>query len=192
MGRELEWKYAADAETQSAIMDAFSREWTRVSMETTYYDTPARDLAARKWTLRRRKENGVHICTLKTPAENGARGEWEITCAEITDAIPELCKLGAPQELSALTQAGLQETCAARFTRTLTTLCTEACTVELALDCGTLFGGGRTQPLCEVEVEHKFGNEAASAQLAAALAAQFHLAPEEKSKFQRANALANR
>lgn len=191
MGRELEWKYATDAQTQDAIMHALSREWETVQMETTYFDTPARDLSARKWTLRHRSENGAHVCTLKTPGENGARGEWETQCAEITDAILVLCKLGAPQELATLARAGLHATCSARFTRTLTTLRTDESTIELALDCGMLCGGDCAEALCEVEIEHKHGDEAASARLAATIATQFHLSPEEKSKFQRANALAN-
>lgn len=191
MGRELEWKYASDAQTQDEIMRALSCEWETVHMETTYFDTPARDLSARKWTLRHRSENSAHVCTLKTPAENGARGEWETQCLEIADAISALCKLGAPQELASLARVGLQPTCSARFTRTLTTLRTDESTVELALDQGVLCGGSRTEPLCEIEVEHKQGDESASAHLATTLATRFHLTPEEKSKFQRANALAN-
>ena len=67
----------------------------------------------------------------------------------------------------------------------------DVCTVELALDEGTLLGGGKALPLAEVEVELKAGSEAAAVAFAQALAAEFGLTPEPKSKVQRALALAD-
>ena len=64
-----------------------------------------------------------------------------------------------------------------------------AATVELALDEGTLMGGGRTLPFAEMEVELKSGEEAAATAFAEALAQEFNLTPEPKSKAQRAMAL---
>jgi inorganic triphosphatase YgiF len=66
----------------------------------------------------------------------------------------------------------------------------EGATAELALDQGVLLGNGRQIPLCEVEVEHKSGDEAVTAAFAQALANRFGLAPEGKSKFRRAMDLA--
>ena len=139
--------------------------------------------------LRRRYENGTSVCTLKTPLPDGSRGEWETPCNDIAAAIDELCKLGAPEDLLTLTESGLTEACAARFTRLAKRLTLERCTVELALDEGALMGGGKTLPFAEVEVELKSGEEAAATAFAEALAQKFNLTPEPKSKAQRAMAL---
>ena len=61
-----------------------------------------------------------------------------------------------------------------------------AATVELALDEGTLMGGGKTLPFAEMEVDLKSGEEAAATAFAEALAQEFNLTPEPKSKAQRA------
>ena len=79
--------------------------------------------------------------------------------------------------------------CGARFPRLAKTLTLPDCTVELALDAGALMGGGRTEPLCEVEVELKSGSADAAEAFAAELARTFSLSPESRSKFARARAL---
>ena len=191
MGREFELKFRADAEKIAAIQETYG-EFIAITMETTYYDTADRRLSPLHWTLRRRYENGKSVCTLKTPAPGGARGEWETECGDISDAIPVLCKLGAPMQLVALTIAGVEQVCGAKFTRLAKTLALESCTVELALDRGCLMGGGREEPLCEVEVELKNGEEAAATAFAMALAAEFGLTPESGSKYRRALALAQK
>ena len=57
MGREFELKYQAEPETLALLRSKFG-EFTRISMETTYYDTADLALRQRKWTLRQRLENG--------------------------------------------------------------------------------------------------------------------------------------
>ena len=190
MGREFELKYRADSGKISEIRKKYG-SFSSISMETTYYDTPDGSLRRLRWTLRRRFENGKSVCTVKTPAAGGGRGEWETACGNIRDAVPELCKLGAPRELLALTADGVTESCSARFTRLAKLVEADGCTVELALDEGTLLGGGKALPLAEVEVELKAGSEAAAVAFAQALAAEFGLTPEPKSKVQRALALAD-
>lgn len=191
MGKEFELKFRADEEKIAAIAAKYG-DFTSISMETTYYDTPAKDLSALHWTLRRRYENGTSVCTLKTPAPGGARGEWETECPDILSAIPELCKLGAPIQLVAYTIDGVEQVCGAKFTRLAKTLELKECTVELALDRGCLMGGGREEPLREVEVELKDGREEAAIAFAAALAEEFGLVPEHGSKYRRALALAQK
>ena len=61
--------------------------------------------------------------------------------------------------------------------------------MELALDEGVLLGGGRELPFAEVEVELKSGSDAVARDFAAALAAEFGLKPQPKSKLARAMAL---
>ena len=187
MATEYELKYSATEEVLAAIDAAFPGS-TRMEMETAYYDTPTGAMSARRYTLRRRMENGVSVCTLKTPAGD-ARGEWETECDTIESAIPKLMEMGAPGDLETLTKEGLVHICGAKFTRLAKTITLPECTVEIALDKGVLTGGGKTEPLCEAEVELKAGPKEACDAFAEALAQRFGLATEEKSKFARALAL---
>ena len=189
MGSEYELKYRADPESLRSIFTTFPARWQTVSMETTYYDTPSRSLSRRRWTLRRRMENAVSVCTLKTPGAGLERGEWEVRCDSIESAVSELCKLGVPAELLSLCKEGLVVSCGARFTRRAGTFTLPDCVLELALDEGVLLGGSRQIPLCELEVEHKGGAREDVARFAAELAGIYGLQPEEKSKFARALAL---
>ena len=159
-------------------------------MATTYYDTFDGKLSSRHWTLRRRFENGVSVCTLKTPAGDGSRCEWEVEAPGMMTGIPKLVQAGAPMELMALTISGIQEVCSARFTRLATTLELPGATVELAMDRGKLLGGGREMELQEVEVELKEGSDNAAIAFAKLLEEKYHLIPEHRSKYKRALALA--
>ena len=190
MATEFELKYAATATQLDGIRAAVPGEYHSIAMETTYYDTPGRALSARKWTLRRRLENGVSVCTLKTPAGGLGRHEWEVEQDSIQTAIPELCKLSNLDDLAEMTGGGVSPVCGARFTRLACQVNIENAVVELALDEGILFGSGRELAFAEVEVELKSGAEEAACRFAEDLAARFRLIPEEKSKFRRALDLA--
>lgn len=190
MGREFELKYAAEPAQLEAIYRDFSLNWEEFQMETSYYDTLDRSLGHRRWTLRRRYENGVSVCTLKTPASGGARGEWDTVCEDIETAIPELCKLSDKTELLALTASGIEEVCGAKFCRRCAILQLENCAVELALDAGKLVAKETSAPLCEVEVELKRGSEDAAVAFAEKLAERYGLKAEPRSKYSRALALA--
>lgn len=188
MAVEYELKFAAEPQTLASVEKELGGVWQEMAMRTTYYDTPEGTLSARKWTLRRRLENGVSVCTLKTPAQMG-RQEYEVICDTIEDGVKELCKLGAPEELLSLTASGVVPVCGAAFTRLARTITFESCSVEVALDRGELFGGEKVQPLCELEVELKGGEPDAARDFALFLAAKYGLRPENKSKFKRALAL---
>ncbi len=185
MGREFELKYRANPEKISRIREKFG-DFSQIFMETAYYDALDRSLSERRWTLRRRMENEASVCTLKVPLADGSRGEWEVEADSIEEALPKLCNLGAPEALLTLTKPGLVHSCGARFTRLAKVLTLPDCTAELALDQGVLLGGGQELSFSEVEVELKDGSEEAAAAFAEALAAEFALAPEPKSKVQRA------
>lgn len=190
MATEFELKYAATAANLEAIRAAVPGQYDTISMETTYYDTPGHDLSARKWTLRRRLENGVSVCTLKTPASGSSRNEWEVECDSVETAIPELCKLSGLALLAELTAAGVKPVCGARFTRLACRVALDGAEAEIALDAGVLFGGGRELAFAEVEAELKSGLEAAVVAWAQDLQRRFDLKPEPKSKFRRALDLA--
>ncbi|MBQ2928577.1 MAG: CYTH domain-containing protein [Oscillospiraceae bacterium] len=186
MPKEIELKFAA-TQAQLEKLQAHYGGFATTKMETTYYDTPDRQLTQGKITLRRRQENGKSICTVKTPGAGLARGEWEVPDTDITHALPELCKLGAPKMLMEL--PSLSPVCGASFTRLSRLLTLPDGTAELALDRGVLLGGGRELPFCEVELELRSGSEASLAALANSIAAKFSLTPEPRSKFARAREL---
>ena len=191
MGREFELKYRAAREQLEKIREAFGGFHT-IQMETTYYDTPEGALGRLHWTLRRRMENGVSVCTVKTKLEDGSRGEWETEGQDILEALPRLIALGAPKALEEYTRQGVVPTCGARFTRQAALLKAGEGKVELALDEGVLIGGGKELPFAEVEVELKQGADADAIAFARSLAARFRLTEEPKSKLRRALDLAGR
>lgn len=190
MGMEYELKFAASREILEKIQSAHPLTYTATKMRTTYFDTPDHALSARHITLRLRQENEITVCTVKTPMPGYGRGEWECNCDDITQGVPILCQLGAPAELLTLTAAGVVPVCGAAFTRLAGLLTLDDATVELALDQGILLGGGKEQPLCEVEVELKSGCPETLLAFAMLLAKKFGLQPENRSKFRRAMDLA--
>ena len=190
MGIEYELKFSADAAILSAIADEYGKYPTQhFQMATTYYDTPSGALSALHYTLRQRMENNVSVCTLKTPASTYGRKELEVNCDTIQAAIPLLCQMGAPEAFADRVQEGILPVCSAKFHRIAITLVMEDCVLELALDTGTLSGGSKTIPLCEVEVELKSGDTSTADQFAAMLMNQYGLVQESRSKFRRALAL---
>ena len=191
MAIEIELKFAAEESAFEGLL-AESSEWTRYEMATTYYDTPDGKLSTLRWTLRRRFENGVSVCTIKTPHAGGGRNEFELECGDIMEAIPQLVGMGAPRELLLYTANGVEEVCAARFTRMAGKILLPGAEAELALDKGELLGGGNVLPFVEVEVELKSGDLKAVAAYGEKLAKQFNLRPERKSKYKRALTLAGK
>lgn len=185
MGKEFELKYQADPQVLQKIQKEFGG-LSPIFMETTYFDTPDRALNARKWMLRLRRENKRVLCTVKTPLSGGRRGEWETEKASVQEALPELLSLGAPKELELLLAGGVEAVCAARFTRLAKFITLGQTQVELALDSGVFLAGNREQPFWELEVELKKGEEKDAVAFAKNLAEAYHLAPEPKSKLQRA------
>ena len=189
MAIEIELKFAAEESAFAGLL-AESDCWTRYEMATTYYDTPEGYLGRLRWTLRRRFENGVSVCTLKTPAGGLGRNEFEVECENIHHAIPLLYAQGAPEELLKFTAEGIEEVCGAKFRRLAGRVDLKGTEVELALDQGVLTGGGKELPFVEVEVELKSGDAGTAVAYANALAHEFHLRPEPKSKYKRALDLA--
>jgi inorganic triphosphatase YgiF len=190
MGVEFEVKFSAVPSQQAAIEKLYFETCERYEMQTTYYDTPSGSLSARKITLRRRLENGQAVCTVKTPISDYGRGEWDCPCEDIEESISRLCAQGAPELVRELTQEGVVEVCGARFTRLAAKVNFGSSVLEIALDRGILTGGGREQPLCEVEVELKSGEPETAVAFGMQLKETFGLIPQKKSKFRRALSLA--
>ncbi len=190
MGVEFELKYSAQPQQQEQIQRDLLQQYQCFRMQTVYYDTPSGALSQRHITLRCRMENDTAVCTVKTPISGYGRGEWDCLCTDIAESIPKLIEAGAPEMLAQLTAEGLQEVCGARFTRHAASVTLGDTVVEIALDQGVLTGGGREQPLCEVEVELKSGNPETAIAFGMQLKKQYDLTPQKKSKFRRALDLA--
>ena len=185
MGVEFELKFLAE----ESVFEELKKEsdcWVTYDMATTYYDTPDGQCSQRYWTLRRRFENGLSVCTLKTPAGSQGRNEFETECDDIQTALPILCANGAPAELLDMTAGGIVEVCGAKFRRLAGRVDVNGTEVELALDKGVLTGGGKELPFVEVEVELKAGDPDIAVAYAKALAYKFHMRQERKSKYKRA------
>ena len=186
MGREFELKYTATRERLVAIQGIWDG-WSVILMETTYFDTPESALSGQKCTLRQRMENGISVCTLKTPAVGFGRGEWEAQALWSKETVRELFA-AAGREMIPFEE--LIPVCGARFTRLAKIVELADCTVEIALDEGVLLGGCKEIPLCELEVELKNGAEESAVDWACQLAAQYGLSQQMESKFRRALNLA--
>lgn len=188
MGREFEIKYRLTRKALEALFQRFG-PFEAVSMETTYYDALDHGLSSRKWTLRRRLENGVSVCTLKTPCPDGGRGEWEAEAPDIASALKPLVCLGAPKELLTLAK-DLTAVCSAQFTRQKAKIPWGSSQLELALDQGKLLGGSKEAPIFEVEAEVKSGLDRDALAFGTWLETEYGLVPEPKSKYKRARELA--
>ena len=186
MGREFELKYAATPALLADIRKLWEN-WEEFSMETTYFDTADASLSARNCTLRCRMENGVSVCTVKTPTAGIGRGEWDIQAPWCGETVNFLL---AAAKLEPIPFDRLVAVCGARFARLATPVELPDCRVEIALDAGILLGGGKEIPLCELEIEVKGGSETAAIAWATHFARRFQLQPETRSKFRRALALA--
>ena len=185
MGLEFELKYAATPAVLQSIQQDFG-SFSPISMETTYFDTFDGALSAQKMTLRQRLENGISVCTLKTPGANGARVEWEVKDDWSEAAVRTLFSAAA---LPAHDFSSLKPLCSAHFCRLCRQIALPDCTVELALDEGYLAGSGKQVAFCEVEVELKAGSREAAVGWAESFARTYALTAEHRSKFQRALAL---
>lgn len=165
-------------------------------MRSTYYDTPDGALQARRWTLRLRDEGGMQVVAMKTPNASEEKGfftrhEWQCRATSPAEAVPRLVEQGAPAELQELLKGReLVPTCGAEFERRCTCLYLPGgVRIELAADEGTLTGGDRAVPICELELELLFGDSESLPPIARRLAETYGLEEESRSKFQRALAL---
>ena len=191
MGKEFELKYAATQAQLESLKHRYP-QLLPIAMETTYYDNAAGDFSRLKWTFRRRMENGISVCTLKTPMAGLGRAEFEVECADLLEAVPQLLAQGAPEELASMVAGGIAPSCGAKFTRLAGKLELDGCIAELALDEGVLLGGSKELSFREVEVELKEGSEEAVTAFAEALAVELSLMAEPKSKVARARLLAQK
>lgn len=166
----------------------------RRQLVSVYFDTPELDLMRAQAALRVRRVGRGWVQTVKIGGGSAGglhqRPEWETPTA---GGAPEPERFDAPAAKDLLTPAHLarlRPVFETHFWRNAWTLpLAGGGSIEVALDQGEVSGGGRTQPICEVELELKSGQPAALYDLALALAADFDLRPDPVSKAERGYAL---
>ncbi|HUC60522.1 MAG TPA: CHAD domain-containing protein [Alphaproteobacteria bacterium] len=160
-----------------------------------YYDTPAFALLRKAVALRVRKVGGEHIQTIKREAGNGksrfARREWE---RRIEGDGPDLSGL-EDRELKRLIaphkeRGDLRPVFTTEVMRQTWPLRVGASRIECALDIGEIKSDGRSQPVCEVELELKSGAPAGLFELARRLNKSVPLRLDPMSKAERGYHLA--
>lgn len=197
MEQEFKWD-ASPALQERVLLWALDRNADGAAltqMDARYYDTRDGLLAAEKTALRLRREGTESVCCLKLRGGEVRGGlhaheEYECPAACLADGLDALPGQGAPQDLCArLRTLPLEETCRITFSRYTVRLHTGEAEAELALDRGQLSSGGKSVPLCEIELERKGGSEQAFLALGRTLAEAFRLHPQPLSKLARARAL---
>lgn len=164
--------------------------------ENTYFDTADGRLAAARYGLRVRRVGPRSLVTLKGPASLGSDGVHRRAEHEFPGADPDPATWphGEPRELALALTGGAPVAPTVAVSTERRILHAERGGVQVAevcLDRGVLRGGGRERPFAELEIELLPGGDSADiAGIAAELAALITLAPEPRSKLQRAAALA--
>lgn len=200
MGKELEYKLHIDSPERLAEVLADAEiaaltdgEWRETPMKTTYYDTPNRDFAALKWTLRCRREGERYVVCVKTPQSDAhTRGEFQVEARQPDEAaVEKLIRVGAPERLLLIYARGTPvPICGAEFIRRSVMLrFSDGSTAELAGDVGYLSGREERIAFTELELELYSGKPDAMLALLERLRARYALHEEPLSKFARARQL---
>ena len=199
---EVEIKLLCDARTLKAASNApvllqhAEGPVEKTRLEATYFDTPDNMLLQRKWALRvRRGKAGAYEMTLKTPGSDDASGAFSRNEWNAPVASPDLDR----EQLAAwLAKAGgrdvdpdaLRPLFSTLVTRQTRQLHTPAGVVEIAADRGEIVSGGRSEPICEIEMELVSGAPVVIFGLADALTRDHALRPAIRSKAARGYDLA--
>lgn len=194
MSKEVELKLALPAQALPAlrahplIADAPVEGADGVLLNT-YFDTPGLELRSRKIAVRLRKDGERWLQTVKCAAASlgglASRPEWEhpyrderfdFSVVDIQDVRTEL-------ESVRSRLAPVFTTTFHRQTRRLTPA--PGIVILAMIDEGTIEAGGRSSPICELELELVSGDGKDLYALACRIAADLPLRPEDASKAQR-------
>jgi inorganic triphosphatase YgiF len=178
-GRELEIKFKIDSAgmqlaLKSELLSTGAAETPSQTLRSVYFDTPSDDLHKQEIVLRVRTVGGMHIMALKSPrslAEGPfSRGEIEVL---VQSPDPDIALFGAAiaAELGRIIGGRtLERKFETQIKRGLHCLTFGTSLIEVAFDDGFIVAGNRRQPLTEIELELKAGEEAALYDLALRLA----------------------
>lgn len=168
--REVELKFSA---AEPDLMRPDLEAWLAAAgpakaqeLRSVYFDTPGQDLRRHGVVVRLRRKKGQGSPLLgvkwKVGASEGffSRGEIEVSCP---GSAPDLALLdrAVHKRLSAIIgKAPLTVQFETRVRRRTVAVAHGSCTIEVAVDEGSVVAGARQQALTEVELELKSGDEA--------------------------------
>jgi inorganic triphosphatase YgiF len=191
---EVELKFSIDPRDHGALERAAALAGaaaTRERLETTYFDTPDGELAARGLALRLRKAGGRWIEGLKA-GESGtgglhARHEWEHERAGpgIDLALYARTPLGDLEDAATLHERLAPAFRVSMMRTAWQVAAADGSRLEVALDAGEVEARSRSEPISEVEIECLEGDPQAAFDLAARLLDEVRLRPSAISKAQR-------
>lgn len=169
--QEIELKFEIEPSGLLAVraLPAFAAAGpSPVLLTSTYWDTPAHDLARAGLTLRLRRDGAKRLQAIKSAEGSGllGRGEWEDA---IEGDTPDLTRIAATPLADLLTPRlakRLVPLFTTRVRRTRRIIEQDSAVLELSLDEGEVVAGERKQSLLQLELELKSG--APSALFAAA------------------------
>lgn len=163
------------------------------SLDSTYFDTPALDLAKRGWALRIRRDGDRLEQTLKIHRKGGGlqlRGEWNAPLQHDALDLTLIPEHDARDWLESLAvEQGLVPVFTTRFRRLAWNLAVGGADVELALDEGEILSDDRREPILEAELELKQGDPGAIVLLARELVESVPGHVSSRSKAERGYAL---
>lgn len=152
---EIELKFLCDPADLTAILAAApTGETVCKDQVSTYFDTPAGDLKAKRISLRIRESRGKRIQTLKR-GDGFARDEHELAVAG--EAL-DLTMAALKEALPPAKRKTLAPVFTVRVRREQRTFVYDGATIEMAVDQGEVLAGGRTKAISEVELELKAGD----------------------------------
>jgi inorganic triphosphatase YgiF len=177
---------------------AAGRRLRKAALQSIYYDTPDRKLAARKIAFRVRSEGRRFLQTVKRPKACDLSGLQEVSEeeSELPSAAPDPARVIEPTAASVLAQPGVSEALAPvfetqveRYALPIRLIDSE---VEIAFDLGRILAKGKeSQPICEAEFELKSGRPERLVQLALTLHENVDFRLLSESKAARGYALAD-
>lgn len=202
MSQEIEVKYLIDPKQMEAMMSlAFLGSQKLENQKTrrlisTYFDTPDQNLRKNKIALRLRETGDGFVQTIKgdAPSSDGLTRRTELEWPLSKEALDiNLIKESSFATIfDAPTLDALKPAFVTDFQRLSVDIHLEEGTViEMALDQGDVRTDGTSQPICELELELKSGDEQQLLEFSKKLKADHQLTPGNQSKAKRGYALLN-
>jgi triphosphatase len=198
-GRELEIKFKTDAAGLklaygSELLSTDAADAPRQTLRSVYFDTPTGDLRKQRMVLRVRKMRRMHVMGLKwaRPLAEApfSRSEIEVRVPSLDPDINLFSEEIAAELSRVIEGRPLEPKFETQIKRRLRCLNLERSVIEVAFDEGFVVVGDRRQPLTEVELERKAGEETALYELAVRLAGALPMRLEVMSKAERGFMLA--
>lgn len=195
---EIELKLALPPQQAEAFLKLMARRRStpvQQTLVTRYFDTPNFALSTQGVALRVRRIGRRWLQTLKTEGERrgglSRRAEYEMAVTRGSPdwtRFPPEAQVWVPEAL----RAQLAPVFETRFQRTAWLIKGRGgAQIEVALDVGEIRAGGRSQPICEIELELKAGQPDALFALALVWAGRLDCLPFDVSKAERGVRLAH-